>query len=356
MSPSDPVFADGLEPPSEKIREFAVDWISRRDAGLSSADELEFQTWLAADPHHAAAIDALEPTWSAINRSRYAGRGEDLRWQVATRVARKKRRLYAMAIPGLGLAAVIVTALLWWSSTVSEVSVPTVALRPDQQLLPDGSTVELNFGTEIAVAFTPDKRNVRLLRGEALFQVAKDNTRPFVVTAGNIAVCAVGTAFTVRVDPHQVNVVVTEGRVAVDQNSMARPAAFPPEPASSAHGADPEISLEPVLVSAGRRVVFPALALGQRPVAELISPQDVAAALAWRNRRVEFNGTPLSEAVEVFNRANRLQLSVANGAMGELRISGVYWTDNPEAFSRVVEESLGIKAVQLSDERIMLQN
>lgn len=355
MSPSDRIFTGESGISSEGIDETAVDWISRRDAGLNPADEGAFQAWLAADPRHAAAVDALQSAWSAVNRLRYAGRGDDLRRDVAQRAAQRQHRRYAVTVAGLAVAAVVAFAFFSRPALGPGDSGPTVALHPDRQLLSDGSTVELNFGAEIATDFAAERRAVRLLRGEALFQVAKDESRPFVVTAGPIAVRAVGTAFTVRFDPRQVDVLVTEGRVAVEQNPVPVSANLAAGQSNLMPIAAPAARVAPVFLSAGRRIVLPVDASIPRPLPQLVSSGEVAAALAWRNRRIEFNGTPLAEAVEIFNRDNAVQLSVANAATGELKISGVFWTNDPEAFSRVVETGLGLKAAQIDRGKIVLQ-
>lgn len=354
MNRSPLVSSGKSEPYPATIREAAADWISRRDAGFSPAEEKSFQVWLAADPRHAAAVDTLLPIWAAINRPRHAGHGAHLRRQVAGQVVRQRRRRRAVAIAGLAAAAVIAFALLPRRSAPPHDPAPTIALRPDRQQLPDGSTVELNFGAEIAVDFAPERRGIHLLRGEALFHVAHDESRPFEVVAGHVAVRAVGTAFAVRRDPTQVDVLVTEGRVAVEQK--AAPTTTPaPNTTNDGLAPNPASPVVPVFLSAGRRLMFSADSSAPRPSPQLVSSAEVAAALAWRTRRVEFNGTPLAEAVALFNHDNAVQLAVADEATGALRISGVFWTHDPEAFSRVVETSLGIKASQASGGKIVLR-
>src|SRR5687768_15278381 len=107
MNRSPLVSSGKFEPCPATIREAAADWISRRDAGFSPAEEKSFQVWLAADPRHAVAVDALLPIWTAINRPRHAGHGVHLRRQVAGQVVRQRRRRRAVAIAGLTAAAVI---------------------------------------------------------------------------------------------------------------------------------------------------------------------------------------------------------------------------------------------------------
>lgn len=325
-----------MKPAPEEISLAATEWLSRRDHGFTEQEARDYACWLAADPAHLAAVERLEPAWQAANRSRYTPGAESLRARVGRSLARRRRQRQRLFGSALAAAAIAVAFVLFRPAPMAEPAA-TVALRPNAQTLPDGSVVQLNADAEIAVAFTPETRTVRLLRGEALFEVAKNPARPFVVDVDTLSVRAVGTAFSVRRAAREIGVLVTEGKVAVE---------LAPSPHTPAQ--------KPVLVAAGAKITVP---LAEVATA-LPAPQpadDVAAELAWRNRRIEFNGTPLSEAVTHFNRANRLQLSLASEEVGALRISGVFWTDDAEAFARNLETSLGLTAFPAGSNRIVLR-
>ena len=202
---------------SSSIEETAADWFVRRRDGLTPEAEREYQAWVGADPRHAAAMAEFHAAWevvsfpAAVNRDQEAARVLD-RWAAAQR-----RRPYLIAAAGVAAAAALFFAFLPLSSPPKAAfSAVAAVVRPNLETLPDGSTVELNAGAEIAVNFTPERRSVRLVRGEAFFSVTKDATRPFVVSASGVEVRAVGTAFAVRCDTEGVGVLVTEGRVAVE--------------------------------------------------------------------------------------------------------------------------------------------
>lgn len=324
---------------SESIAAAATEWLSRRDHGFTPDEARAYACWLAADPAHLAMIEQLEPAWQAANRPRHTPGAVSFREQVGRALARRRQLRRRVLVSVLAAAAVVAVAFVLFRPMPSAPAAATVALRPNAQTLPDGSVVQLNADAEIVVAFTGDVRAVRLLRGEALFEVAKNPLRPFVVEVGAVSVRAVGTAFAVRRASDEVGVLVTEGSVAVELS---------PQP-----DAEPRA---PVLLAAGAMLTVP-LAEG---VAELPTPRtataaDLEAGLGWRNRRLEFNGTPLEEAVGYFNRANRLQLALASDEIGALRISGVFWTDDAEAFARALETSLGLTAFPTSSDRIVLR-
>lgn len=344
----------------DSINESAVQWISRRDAGLDVDEEAAFQAWIDADPRHAAAIGALQPAWTKLNQLRHRGRGSDLRVHVEGLVARRKRHRFAIGVSCLAAAAAIAIGLFLPLPGLDPDPLPSsVVVRTNRQFLPDGSAVDLNSGAEIAIEFTSETRGVRLINGEALFTVLKDSKRPFIVSAGYVAVRAVGTAFAVRLEPNAVDVLVTHGRVAVNRTDARGHVSAPGierSAKSSAASAEEFPAVEStstledsVMVDAGKKVVVPVYTTSlQLLEPSQVTVSEVATALAWRNRRVEFNGTSLATAVEIFNRDNSIQLSVANRETGALRITGTFWTNDPEAFSRAVETSLAVSAKQES--------
>jgi transmembrane sensor len=194
-----------------------------------------------------------------------------------------------------------------------------------QEVLDDGTLVEFNRGAAVRVAFTPGERRVQLAHGEALFTVARNPARPFVVEAGGVTVRAIGTAFSVRLGPAGVDVLVTEGRVQVERAAAPLPAAPP--------------------VAAGHRVVVPFA--GEAPAAiAAVTPEEIDQALLWQPRLLEFVSTPLAEVAAEFNRRNRLQLVVADEALRALPIGASFRSDNVDGFVRLLEASFGVAAVR----------
>lgn len=347
----------------DALEDQAAEWVVRRDAGLTPEQQAEFEHWLAADPRHFAAFAEMEAALGALNRPRELGRSQEVARELVIWDVQKRRSRHdtgwKVAYSLLGAAAAIaVAAVLFWNFTrvgvVPAPSVATMTLRPELQKLPDGSVVELNANAEIAVDFTPGRRGVRLVRGEALFTVTKDPARPFVVTSGNVEVRAVGTAFVVRLDPANVvaartelvEVLVTEGSVLVGQ-------AAPLESASGAPALPPP---PPVMVASGGRLAVPADgSMIIKPTVEPVTPLEMNTALAWREMRFEFTNTSLAEAVELFNRKSKVKLSLADPSLADLRVSGIYWADNADGFASLIESSLDIEAVREAEDRITLR-
>lgn len=307
-------------------------WIVRLQKGLTPGEHERFEAW-RGDPANARAFEQMQAGWHLLNLPRQKGQAGALLALLDRR--RQTRRLRALG--GISLAAAACLAVFFALPAPKPEArnigkPPTMVLKPDKQFLPDGSVVELNAGADIAVDFSGPYRRVKLLRGEALFAVAKDPARPFVVSAGSVDVTAVGTAFTVKHGTDNVRVLVTEGKVAVSQ---LRPDAPP---------------TAPVFVAAGEHLTVSATPAQPQPV----DPAQVAREIAWRGQRVEFTDTPLAEAVALFNRRNKLQLAVTDLTLADIRLNGIFWADDPEGFVRLLEDGMGVKAAP-ADGGISLQ-
>ena len=333
-----------------ELERAAADWIARRNAGgLSPQEQAELEAWLAANSRHAGAFAGMESLWQALNEPRRLGCSEDFWVQIEAPARPRVKRRTPVTIAAVALAAAAVFVVAFVSrdaARVDPLKEPSVVVRPDRQILPDGSAVEFNSGAEIELAFTREKRVVRLLKGEALFVVATDPLRPFVVAAGHVEVRAIGTAFAVRFEPREVDVVVTEGRVTVERVAGA----------ASRNSEVPE-STEPVYLAAGRRAVVPVEPL---PVASItiqpISPTEIEETLAWRARRIEFTDTPLPVALRLFNRQNRVQFSLGDSSLNARAVTGIFWSDDPDTLARLLVKGLSLRADRKGEEIILYDN
>jgi transmembrane sensor len=201
---------------------------------------------------------------------------------------------------------------------------------------------------------------VELQKGEAMFEVAKNQARPFVVSAGGVDVRAVGTAFAVQLGREAVDVLVTEGTVAVGHSNqigrhgnVAKTDPSAPRVATAPTGAlataasAADSPLAGVLVRAGNRAVVERTPTATAARVAPVEVPEMGERLAWRNPRVEFSGTRLDEAIALLNRvaaANAgMQLSIADPALESMRVSGIFRTDNVDAFVLLLEAGFGVK-------------
>jgi len=304
-----------------EIEATAAAWIGRRDLGLTPGEQREFERWLGADERHRAALAELESTWQALERPRQTGTSALLALELAALRRRRRQRRTA------GVAALLLLGAGFLATRPTTAPDTAVVLTSERRTLPDGSVVEFPAGTEFKVEFSHAVRRVTLQRGDAHFQVAKDAARPFQVTAGGVDVRAVGTAFALQYSGHAVDVLVTEGRVTVG-----------PIPSEAS-----TVGRDPALVAAGHRVTMEGPG-SAKPEVMAVTEAEIDERLAWRKPRVEFSGTPLAKVVALLNQHNELRIVIADPTLEATPLSGVFRLNDTEAFVRILERGLGVRA------------
>lgn len=264
-----------------------------------------------------------------------------------------RRRRRRAAVTAGALLAVLTAGGIWQVKELApEAAVSTnraILSHPARQTLPDGSIVELKDDAQIAVHYTGAERRVTLARGEAHFQVAKNPDRPFVVTAQGVDVRAVGTAFSVQLDRSSIEVLVTEGQVAVEASAGAEPPAGGPRSPGASR------PMPVVLVAAGNRVSLDLTwSAGTPPPVLSVPAAELVERLAWRVPRLELNFTPLAEVLPMINQYGGTRLTLAHPEVGRLKLSGSLRADNVPVFLQILESSYGVKADHRSAGEIIL--
>ena len=343
-----------MEPISDK----AARWAVRAMAGsLSPGEQGELDAWLNADPRHRGAYILARAQWADLDRLAALhgpthAAGEDTDTDANTGVntntdadadtrpfpSRERSTRELGYRPGMSRRQVLAAS----AATIAFVGGGLSWLRlrggPTRYVsgigevrrisLEDGSTLLLNTATEVAVELTQRQRTIHLVRGEALFEVARDKARPFVVVANDTAVRAVGTAFVVRLESSQVEVTVTEGVVEV------APLAAAPV---GANIESESLTRRLKRVTATERVV---IAAARTPQISTLPPGEAQRALAWREGEVSFDGESLATAVAEINRHNRRQIVVEDPALAAKPIIGVFRAADPVGFSAAAAVAL----------------
>lgn len=332
---------------SDAIEQQAAAWVLRQDRNLTPAEQDDFLQWLAADPRHSAALTRHRRNWERLDllgqwRPEHSpGPNRDLLAPSRERPSRLSRfpRVWAA---GAALAAAAALGFFLWPApaepplAIQPAAAPAAVAPIERRTLEDGTVVELNRGTELAIAFTPAERRVQLVRGEAHFTVAHNAARPFFVAAGGVSVRAVGTAFNVRLGAAAVEVLVTEGRVQVS------------EPAALARSA------APMFLAANQRTLVPLTVNEPAAAVATLSSEEIASRLAWQPRLLDFSAAPLRSIVDEFNRRNApYHLAIADPSLAELEISANLRSDNVEGFLRLLETGFGVRVERAGQDIIL---
>ncbi len=328
----------------------AADWHTRlADEDSSAQAYAEFHAWLAADVRHKAAFEAVELACARMGEARVDPRIMSLRREAlsATHRLRAFRFAAAAAVIGVVIAITYVVGPLFRDGSAGNPAMMmgaaseggafrTAIGERSSVTLSDGSSVVLNTNSRIEVRFTADQRNVRLLAGQAWFQVAKNAARPFVVEAADQRVTALGTAFDVRLDSRDsVQVTLAEGKVSVEPIRsplirLIRPPAV----------AEVLVSGEALIVS------------DQTPARK--RKADLTKVSSWRQGQVVFDNDTLEAAVAEINRYSPTRIELADPALGQLRVSGVFRAGHSESFVETVTGHYPIQVESRDETRILL--
>jgi transmembrane sensor len=304
---------------SEEVYDEAAYWAARIDAGrLPPGEQALLEAWLAIDTRHYGALAQccalLVPAGGAVATGR-----SDL--------TSPGRRL----LLGGGMAAGLAIVLGGASYLVRALGAERYRTQiGEMRVIPlsDGSVVSLNTNSEIVVRYSSSRRYILLLHGEALFDVAKNKKRPFIVQAGATQVRAVGTSFNVIVLPNQpVQVLVREGIVEIKRSDV------------------------PVILAAmNSRAIAPP---DSPIVATPVETAEVTRMLAWRVGRIAFHGETLGEAAAEFARYSDVSIEIDDPEIANEKVIGLFVSADPVGFAKAVAVSFDLHA-EISDKNIRL--
>jgi transmembrane sensor len=328
---------------SERIEVAAAGWFARQQSGdWTDADEAQLSGWLDSATAHRVAFIRLKAARQYSARLKALGAGvssgvipprhswgfSPLFRQQADEVLEPASPLHAPAARTLrawpyALAATVLVAVCVasaWYFPASDIEVYRTKIgATDTIALSDGSQVTLNTASRVRVALNETERRIELTEGEAFFNVARDTRRPFTVIAGEKHIVAVGTRFSVRRDAGDVRVVVTEGRVRLEERGDQHAPATQLDAGAVAQTRGPAVQVQQRLL----------------PEAEQL--------LSWRTGYVTFRDTDLAEAVIEFNRYSPRKIAIEDPAIAHIRIGGNFRTDNVDAFLWLLENGFPIR-------------
>lgn len=282
--------------------------------------------------------DVVDIALRSLDRAEAMGAADRIMLAVERR--RRGRRYRRLAVTSA--AGCIIAGIAWFRFPVATAEMVdagrAVVSGPASQKLPDGSIIEIRPGATFSVEFTDTQRRIFLRSGEAHFSVVRDITRPFIVHAGEVVVQALGTTFAVENASASVTVFVTSGRVAV-----------------SAPFVDARASQTAELTAGQRATVSLSEERSPSPlVVADISSMERAEYLSWRVSRIEFSGTPLGEAILLFNcqAGTRFEL---DPALADLRLGGSLRADDTEALLLLLRTEFDITPEPQPDGAILLR-
>ncbi|MGF6174523.1 FecR family protein [Ensifer sp. 4252] len=301
----------------------AAEWFFRQgDCPLAPDDHKRFDQWLAASPEHRTAYDEVSRTWTELARIAPPPLPRPVP-PVGT------RRPFARVAASAGTIAALLLVAAWSFDLPTRLRADAYTATGETRslTLADGSTVELNSSSAIAVDYSDAARSVTLLKGEAVFTVAPDKTRSFKVLSGDGEATALGTIYDVRDGEDGSTVTVLESQVRVSSTDNA---------------------FSSVTLSAGEQVRYDAGGMGT------VTRVDVASEAAWRRGKLIFIERPLGSVVEELNRHHRGIIRIVGDDLRDRRINGVFELADIATAVDTLETSLGIRSTRLGNYMIVL--
>ncbi|MFD1331987.1 FecR family protein [Methylopila musalis] len=300
----------------------ALDWFVRLQAETGDpATARGFREWLEGHPGRERAFAKIASVWGAPE---FLVASHNIADAASRREGERRRRLKSRVKRGAIVASVMLLAF-----GVTRFSEFSLWMRADYVTavgerraipLPDGSTMTLNTGSAVELDFEHGDRGVTLLQGEAFFDVARDEARPFKVSGRFGRVVVKGTAFSVRFDPLADTIVLSRG--AVDVSRLSRP-----EDSTHLTSGD-AVSVTATAVLPVRRV-------------------DLARSLEWMEGRISFFERPFGEVLDELGRYYSGRVFLANGRLARIAVSGSYRLDQPDVAIRSLAEAAGAVATVL---------
>ncbi|MFD1952063.1 FecR family protein [Sphingomonas arantia] len=310
----------------EAIASEAAQWVVRLSDDPDPADRARAEAWIDADPRHAVAFVAAEAAWDASPHARLrdtpappGAPGTTARPSVLSRRSLGMSLIAASMVGAIGLGRVMLADGDRHETRRGQQSVARLS---------DGSSIALNTDTRLDVSVDASQRLVRFIAGEALFTVARDETRPFVVDLGNARVEVLGTAFNIRKRTDNVELTVTHGLVSV----------------IAANGQSTQVGV-------GKTTLI-------RP--DVVATTDLDVALlrqrvAWQDGYIELKDETLEQAVAEFNRYRDQPILIGDPRIASLAIAGRFGVHDGDAFVGALQASFAITAERTTDGAVVLR-
>lgn len=305
------------------LRKEAVAWVIRlQNERISPEDRRAFEAWLGQNPVHAQMYGKVSTVWDSPELSAAAASSR-LHPFNAKPVVSRRWPIWVVVCAGLAAISLMQLDLAtrWQADYRTEVGERRTVE------LPDRSIATLNTQSAIALLFDDEVRRIRLLEGEVLFRVQREEARPFLVESPEAAVRAVGTAFVVNATSTEEHITVLEGTVEVRSNGQA---------------------VSPVAVTAGSQIRIEQGRPG-RPYAV-----DVPTASAWLRGRLVVNGVPFAQVLDELRRYHPGTIMLWNHRVAETSVTGTYNVDDPVAALELLVKTVPLSMVGVTNRLVLL--
>ncbi len=284
----------------------AARWIARRQSGEMTRDRRrEFFKWLGQSDEHRSVFAQFESRLAAFDEAGEELVAEELERELIEEFkgeeetnSRKPRARYAFRPAIAASIAVFAAAAAFLAVNYRADDRKAYATAIGEQInvaLDDGSTATLNTNSKLEVDYSADKRFVKVKLGEALFEVARDLERPFIVRTPLATIKVTGTTFDVRTSPIETTVLVVSGSVSVSpKGEKAR------------------------TLEAGQQLRIDESGAGA------VEAVDAVRVISWRAGKARYQDKPLGKVVSDLNRYFTTPIALADARLADMPVTGEF--------------------------------
>ncbi|MFT5851601.1 MAG: transmembrane sensor [Colwellia sp.] len=318
-------------------------WLVRLDNGhLSDPSRKELKAWLSADKRHPIALKAMTDIWDDMDEVLMLINND------SSKSLSLWRLLNPVFEPFVLAASVSFLAIIIWLAMPINVQKSSYATLIGQQMsatFDDGSIIHLNTNSSIETEFSDEKRIIKLIKGEALFEVAHDPNRPFLVYAGDRLVQAIGTEFVIHLKSENIQVTVTDGKVKMSKVALNTKLTDIKELNNTT------IQKDDVYLTKGEKVI---VSSNQAPKLTRIEPDNIKRKLSWLDGKLIFVNEELFDVIQEINRYVDIEIVLKDPSLHKTKISGRFNLEDSEALIEAIVISFNMKSERLDAKRILL--
>jgi len=342
----------------EQIQEQACLWISRMDRGLSPNEQKELVIWCNQNVSHHSTLLEMASYWDDVSVLNELSGLFPLE-----KVKKPNNKFVAIALA----ASVALVSLFSTNALIKQSFLPFFPSIHEQNLtqtqllktpvgeqnsftMSDGTHIQLNTNSIVEIAYTPEFRQLTLVQGEARFDVAKDKSRPFMVTSGEKSFTALGTIFNVqKSDDQDMELMVTEGRVLITKANEGLDVIK--NTLLTANEKTKQSDLPGILVVSGEKAV---IAEHIAAPVEKVSLDQVQRDLAWQQGMLIFDGESLSKALLEVSRYTSSRFKILDPKMENMKVSGYFKANDVDGLLASLNSNFNINYSKSANNTILL--
>lgn len=345
--------------PKDLILETAANWISAIDRGLNKVEKEQFKLWMLQSNAHQDAVYELAKLWDELSVLNELS----TLFPHKNNTEEKSKWVFSYGIAASLFAALMICSYLLvnletgYNQALAKVNYTKIyKTKVGEQatyVLPDGTIVQLNTNSLLEVAYSKERRQLLLSRGEGRFNVAKDATRPFSVMAGDKSFTALGTVFNVqRNTSSHLELVVTEGKVMITDPSVAVDANDFKAYQLADNSTQKIRKINANIVLSGEKAIIEKSVTA--PIKRL-SADDVQRDLAWQNGMLIFNGEQLSDALNEVSRYTATRFELSSAELANIKVAGVFKAGDVAGLLESLKTNFSIDHERLGEHVVSLK-